>query len=283
MQIFPRSANALSRASIFLIVFLVAGVFWVLNELQYSPYITWAGVRKEQPVPFSHQHHVTGLGIDCRYCHTSVEQSSFAGIPPTKTCMNCHSQIWTNAALLEPVRESYRSDRSLQWTRVNQLPDFVYFNHSIHVNKGVGCNTCHGPVDQMPLMYQFASLQMEWCLNCHRNPAVNLRPTSQIYNMAWEGPSSDKPVWCGSTGKAGPTAGAVNCTTVDPSGKGPEMAALQAPGAASGTVSDAPAGGVAVPASYQKFTNQMELGKYLTAQYHIRTPNELASCETCHR
>ena len=111
-------------------------------------------MRKPQPVPFSHQHHVTGLGIDCRYCHTSVETSSFAGIPPTKTCMNCHSQIWTNAKLLEPVRASYKSGESLQWTRVNQLPDFVYFNHSIHVNKGVGCNTCHGPVDQMPLMYQ---------------------------------------------------------------------------------------------------------------------------------
>ena len=123
-------------------------------KIQRSPYVTYAGVRKPQPVPFSHQHHVTGLGIDCRYCHTSVETSSFAGIPPTKTCMNCHSQIWTNAKLLEPVRASYRSGDSLQWTRVNQLPDFVYFNHSIHINKGVGCNTCHGPVDQMPLMYQ---------------------------------------------------------------------------------------------------------------------------------
>ena len=109
---------------------------------------------RPQPVPFSHQHHVAGLGIDCRYCHTSVETSSFAGIPPTKTCMNCHAQIWTNAALLEPVRESYKSGKSLVWTRVNDLPDFVYFNHSIHINKGVGCNTCHGPVDRMPLMYQ---------------------------------------------------------------------------------------------------------------------------------
>jgi hypothetical protein len=138
----------------------------------------------------------------------------------------------------------------------------------------------------MPLMYMQNTLQMEWCLNCHRNPAVNLRPTSEIYNMAWQGPSSDKPVWCASTGAAGPTAGAVNCTTVDPSGKsGSELAALQtAPGAAAGTVSDAPAAsGVVVPASYTKFTSQMELGKYLTAQYHIRTPNELSSCETCHR
>jgi len=145
-------------------------------------------------VPFSHQHHVAGLGIDCRYCHTSVETSSFAGIPPTKTCMNCHSQIWTNAELLEPVRASYRSGQSLQWTRVNQLPDFVFFNHSIHVTKGVGCNTCHGPVDQMPLMYQQESLQMEWCLGCHRAPQNHLRPRDQVFNMRYRPPSSAHPV-----------------------------------------------------------------------------------------
>jgi Cytochrome c7 and related cytochrome c len=194
MQIFHRSTNALSRATIFGAVFIVAGLGWVLMELQRSPYITNAGVHKAQPVPFSHQHHVTGLGIDCRYCHTSVERSSFAGIPPTKTCMNCHSQIWTNAQLLEPVRASYRSGESLQWTRVNQLPDFVYFNHSIHVTKGVGCNTCHGPVDKMPLMYQENSLQMEWCLNCHRAPEKYLRPRDQVFNMVYQEPTSTVPV-----------------------------------------------------------------------------------------
>jgi len=125
MQIFPRSTNAISRASLFGPVFVAAALFWGMAQLQRSPYITYAGVRKSQPVPFSHQHHVTGLGIDCRYCHTTVEQSSFAGIPPTKTCMNCHSQIWTNAPMLEPVRASYRTGESLQWTRINQLPDFV--------------------------------------------------------------------------------------------------------------------------------------------------------------
>jgi hypothetical protein len=166
----------------------------VIYIVQGSPFVTYAGVRKPQPVPFSHQHHVAGLGIDCRYCHTSVETSSFAGIPPTKTCMNCHSQIWTNAELLEPVRASYRSGESLQWTRVNQLPDFVYFNHSIHVTKGVGCNTCHGPVDQMPLMYQAESLQMEWCLGCHRDPGKNLRPRDQVFNMRYQPPTTAKPV-----------------------------------------------------------------------------------------
>jgi hypothetical protein len=193
-QIFQRSTNTLSRATIFGAIFVVGALGWVAMEVQRSPYLTYAGVRKPQPVPFSHQHHVTGLGIDCRYCHTSVETSSFAGIPPTKTCMNCHSQIWTNAQLLEPVRASYRSGESLQWTRVNQLPDFVYFNHSIHINKGVGCNTCHGPVDQMPLMYQQESLQMEWCLGCHRDPGKNLRPRDQVFNMRYQPPSNANPV-----------------------------------------------------------------------------------------
>jgi hypothetical protein len=123
-----------------------------------------------QPVPFSHKHHVSGIGIDCRYCHTSVEESSFAGIPPTKTCMNCHSQVWADSPTLEPVRTSFREDRSLEWTRVNDLPDFVYFDHSIHVRRGVACTTCHGPVDQMPMTWRENTLFMEWCLECHRHP-----------------------------------------------------------------------------------------------------------------
>jgi hypothetical protein len=194
MQIFHRSTNTISRATIYGAVFLVAALLWAVLELQRSPYITYAKVARPQPVPFSHQHHVAGLGIDCRYCHTSVENSKFAGIPPTKTCMNCHSQIWTNAPLLEPVRESFRSGKSLVWTRVNDLPDFVYFDHSIHINKGVGCNTCHGPVDRMPLMFNYASLQMEWCLDCHRAPEKYLRPRDQVFNMRYEEPSSAKPV-----------------------------------------------------------------------------------------
>jgi hypothetical protein len=194
MQIFHRSTNTISRATIYGAIFVVAALFWAAEEIQRSPYVTYAGVARPQPVPFSHQHHVAGLGIDCRYCHTSVETSSFAGIPPTKTCMNCHSQIWTNAQLLEPVRESFRSGKSLVWNRVNDLPDFVYFNHSIHINKGVGCNTCHGPIDRMPLMYNFASLQMEWCLECHRGPEKYLRPRDQVFNMRYEQPSSSNPV-----------------------------------------------------------------------------------------
>ena len=194
MQIFHRSTNTISRATIFGAIFVIAMLFWAAAEVQRSPYVTYAGVARPQPAPFSHQHHVGGLGIDCRYCHTSVEVSSFAGIPPTRTCMNCHAQIWTGAPMLEPVRESFSSGKSLIWNRVNDLPDFVYFNHSIHINKGVGCNTCHGPVDRMPLMYNYASLQMEWCLNCHRAPEKNLRPRDQVFNMRYEQPSSAKPI-----------------------------------------------------------------------------------------
>jgi hypothetical protein len=194
MQIFHRSANVLARASIYAGIFAFAGLLWAGVQLQRSPYITNAGIARPQPAPFSHEHHVAAIGIDCRYCHTSVETSSFAGIPPTKTCMNCHSQIWTNAAYLEPVRESFRSGKSLVWTRVNDLPNFVYFDHSIHVTKGVGCNTCHGPVDRMPLMFNYASLQMEWCINCHRAPEKNLRPREQVFNMRYQQPTKDLPV-----------------------------------------------------------------------------------------
>ena len=193
-QIFHRSTNFISRFSVFFGALLAALALGGVMGLARAPYLTNQNVTREQPIQFSHKHHVGDDGIDCRYCHTAVESSATAGIPPTKTCMNCHSQIWTSAQLLEPVRASYRSGESLQWTRVNQLPDFVYFNHSIHISKGVGCNTCHGPVDQMPLMYQQASLQMEWCLQCHRAPQDNLRPRSQVFNMRYQQPTTANPV-----------------------------------------------------------------------------------------
>ena len=229
-QVFDRSSNALARLSLVLTGVIVIALGITLDQLQRSPWVTRQGQRPDQPVPFSHKHHVEGLGLQCQYCHTSVEKSSYAGIPPTKTCINCHAQIWTNAELLEPVRQSWATGASIQWIRVHDLPDYVYFNHEIHVNKGLGCASCHGRVDEMPLMYQENTLQMEWCLNCHRNPAVNLRPTSEIYNMAWAGPSSDKPVWCTSTVKGGATSQNVSCTTTDPaSGDNPKVAMLQAP------------------------------------------------------
>jgi hypothetical protein len=287
-QIFDRSSNALARASLVLTGLIVIALGFTLDQLQRSPWVTRQGQRADQPVPFSHKHHVMGLGIQCQYCHTSVEKSSYAGIPPTKTCMNCHSQIWTNAGLLEPVRHSWATGESITWTKVHDLPDFAYFNHEIHVNKGMGCSSCHGRVDQMPIMYAQNTLQMEWCLNCHRNPAKNIRPTSEIYNMAWTGPSTDSPVWCGTSGrKTGvPTAQTVSCTTTSPSEGGVNVAALQTPlssEAAGAPVSDTGSASLPAPISYTKFTDQTKLGNFLVEQYHIRNPRELSSCETCHR
>jgi formate-dependent nitrite reductase cytochrome c552 subunit len=138
-----------------------------------------------QPLEFDHRHHVADDGIDCRYCHTSVERAASAGIPSTALCMNCHSQVWNRSPRLEPVRESYFTRQPIAWTRVHRLPDFVYFNHSIHVNKGIGCETCHGRVDEMPAIQQVAPLTMGWCLECHRNPAPNLRPVEEVTTMGW--------------------------------------------------------------------------------------------------
>ncbi len=193
-QIFHRSANFLARFSLlgaFVLANLALAAVFVVAR---SPYITNQRVTRDQPIQFSHKHHVGDDGIDCRYCHTGVENSAYAGIPPTKTCMNCHSVLYNNVGYLEPIRESYRSDQSIQWVRVHRLADYVYFNHSIHVNKGIGCTTCHGPVNEMPLMFQASPLNMQWCLDCHRNPQANLRPKDQIFSMAWKAPADQAEV-----------------------------------------------------------------------------------------
>jgi len=187
-QIFHGSANTLSRFSIFGAVFFVAGLLGLFNEVNRSTWVTEAHVAREQPIQFSHERHVGGNGIDCRYCHTSVENAGFAGTPPTKTCMNCHSEIFSTSPFLEPVRESFRTGRSIQWTRVHDLPDFVYFDHSIHVHKGIGCTTCDGQVDRMPLMWQEKSLQMEWCVDCHRNPERYVRPRDAVFRVDYTPP-----------------------------------------------------------------------------------------------
>ena len=184
-QTFKPRANQIARASLAAVVILAAGAAAAIPALMRSDYVTGANTNVTQPIQFSHAHHVGGMGIDCRYCHTSVEQSSFANIPPTKTCMNCHSQIWVTSPYLEPVRASYRTDTPLRWTRVHNLPDFVYFNHSIHVKKGVGCETCHGRIDQMPGIYQANTLQMEWCLGCHRAPERYVRPREFVTTMGY--------------------------------------------------------------------------------------------------
>jgi hypothetical protein len=256
-QIFSRNSNALARMSLALTVLAALAVGLALDQLQRAPWVTRQGERPDQPVPFSHKHHVQTLGLQCQYCHTTAESSSYAGIPPTRTCMNCHGQIWPNAEVLEPVRRSWQSGESIRWTKVHDLPDYVYFSHEIHVRKGVSCAACHGRVDQMTQMYAQNTLQMEWCLDCHRDPAKNLRPTGEVYNMAWTPPSAERPVWCaaGVEKPGAPTAERVKCVTKEPEGA----------------------------QKYQKFTTQDEMGRFLADEYKIRTPKELTSCEVCHR
>jgi hypothetical protein len=184
--IFGPAANLAAKVTLLALaaaVLLGAGAWFWWPRTDYARNLNSV---VDQPIPFSHQHHVAGLGMDCRFCHTSVETSANAGLPPTSTCMTCHSQLWTNAALLSPVRESFANNTPITWRRVTDLPDYVYFNHSIHIAKGVGCESCHGAVETMPLTYKAKSLTMEFCLDCHRNPAPNLRPKSAIYDTAWQ-------------------------------------------------------------------------------------------------
>jgi hypothetical protein len=190
-QIFHPSTNTLARLTIFGGAFAALGLLVLTYMVERSPYQTQVGVIKEQPVPFSHEHHVRGLGIDCRYCHTSVETSSAASVPPTYTCMSCHSQIWTESPTLAPVRESLKTGKPLAWARIHDLPDFVYFHHGIHVQKGVGCVECHGRMDQMPLTWKDKPLTMEWCLECHRHPERHVRPKDDVFNMDWK-PEGDR-------------------------------------------------------------------------------------------
>ncbi len=190
-QVFRPRANLFYRAVLLgvPILALLAGFTWY--QIYRSPIVTDVRMPIGQPVMFSHRHHSGELKIDCRYCHTSVEKSWFAGVPPTATCMTCHSQLFTDSPLLQPVRESAATGQPIAWNRVHVLPDYVYFNHSIHVNKGVGCTSCHGQVNEMPLTWKSNTLFMQWCLQCHREPEKSQRPLSQIYSMDWK-PASDQ-------------------------------------------------------------------------------------------
>jgi hypothetical protein len=184
-QLFRPGANTIAVALIIGLVVLPPAAVAAAYFVWASPYATDQNLTREQPVPFSHAHHVGDLGLDCRMCHTGVEKAAFAGIPSTHVCMTCHSQIWTNAAMLAPVRESLRTGHPLHWLRVNRLPDYVFFDHSVHVAKGIGCSTCHGPVQAMALIRQDQPLTMSWCLDCHRHPEQYVRPARSVFDMSW--------------------------------------------------------------------------------------------------
>lgn len=186
-QVFSRSANNIAKISLVVAVVLAGTAFYVYTQVSRSSYITGRYLEKQQPVQFSHKHHVGDDGIDCRYCHTQVETTASAGIPPTQTCMNCHNQLWADSPYLEPIKASFRENKPIEWERVHDLPEFTYFNHSIHIAKNVGCASCHGDIANMPAVYQENTLQMEWCLSCHRDPAPHIRPKSEIYNTSWDG------------------------------------------------------------------------------------------------
>lgn len=188
-QLFHPRVNSIIRFGTLIVLGMIALLLFAWVRADWSPWSTREDVVIQQPIPFSHEHHVSGLGIDCRYCHSTVEEASSAGMPSTHTCMSCHSQVWTEAPVLEPVRRSYRTGQPIRWVRVYDLPDYVYFDHSIHVSKGVGCETCHGRVDQMPLMRKESTLFMEWCLDCHRAPEEHIRPKEFIFAFGYDLPA----------------------------------------------------------------------------------------------
>jgi hypothetical protein len=189
-QLFHPVSNVIAKASVVAVALIVGGLGYIIYAVNQSAYYTNINVARQQPVPFSHKHHVTDDGIDCRYCHTSVEKSGFAGLPTTHTCMSCHSKLWLNSSMLEPVRVSYATDKSLEWTRVNAVPGFVYFDHSIHINKGIGCTTCHGPIGEMPLTYRANTLYMRWCIDCHKNPALHVRHKEDVFKADYVEPAN---------------------------------------------------------------------------------------------
>jgi hypothetical protein len=243
-QIFHPGANTLSRVSLFGLMALPAVVLLAGSQITRSPFNTHVNVPIEQPVPFSHEHHVNELGIDCRYCHNSVEQSSFAGIPATQICMTCHSQIWTNSPLLEPVRQSYATNTPMRWNRVNKLPEFVYFNHSIHINRGINCNICHGAVQKMQLTEKGKPFFMSWCVDCHRHPERYVRDRAdefEIYRRAHTGEEANLP----------------------PDDQAEDRAILDGE-------------------DFQRTPAQLARGRRLVEQYHIKT-KQLTDCWICHR
>lgn len=242
-QIFHPGFNTLAKLSLFLVVVGPVALICTASAISRSPHNTKVLAPQDQPIPFSHEHHVTELGIDCRYCHSNVEKSAHATVPATETCMSCHSQIWTNSPLLEPLRESYRTNTPLKWTQLNKVPEFVYFNHSIHINRGLNCNICHGPVQQMQLAYKGKAFFMIWCLNCHRNPENYVNDRDKLFQLYEKG-------------QVGADKGYGNVTAE-------ERALLNGE-------------------DYQRSPEELEKGKQLLEKYGVKK-KQLADCWICHR
>ena len=248
-QIFRPSSNTAAKLTLIAGAVAPLGLIMTMSQFTRSPFVTKVNVPYEQPVPFSHEHHVTELGIDCRYCHTSVEKSGQAGYPATHTCMSCHSQIWTNSPLLEPVRQSYTANVPLKWTVLNKVPDFVYFNHSIHINRGVSCNNCHGPIQAMQIVYKGQSFQMRWCLDCHRNPEKYVGPQENVWKLYQD-------IQRGHQESKDPETGDYLPLT-------PEEQALKA------------------GKQYERTPEELKVGREYVKKYHIKT-EQLTDCSVCH-
>ena len=257
-QIFPKAVNPVARMLVLGLPMMFGATGVGLAAFYRSTYATGVNEVVQQPVAFSHAHHVGQLGIHCLYCHTSVEESHFANVPPTKTCINCHQEIWTGADLLAPVRDSYKANTPIVWNRVHNVPHYAYFNHSIHVCKGVGCYSCHGNVDEMNLLWQSKTLLMEWCINCHRNPEENLRPLSEVYNLRWQ-------------------PGAVTEDGKPQKWKREDLPNMGKQPDGSDTKE------VAELVGKDRPTNQRDLGKQLKELYRVRDAVTLIGCSNCHR
>ena len=190
-QLFQPRADAIFRFALWSAALGVLAALITIESLSHSDWLTGRSLVEEQPTEFSHQHHAGELGIDCRYCHSTVETAATAGMPPTYTCMTCHSQIWTGARMLEVVRESLATGTPIEWQRVGRLPEYVYFDHSVHVDNGIGCSSCHGDMDHMQMTYQPHAFSMDFCVSCHRNPQNFLRPKDEVLDMRWA-PAEDQ-------------------------------------------------------------------------------------------
>jgi hypothetical protein len=296
-QLFHPTSNVISKLTIvavLLAVPLLGAAAYSINMIYGYKYF----VPVEQPVQFSHRHHVGDDGIDCRYCHTSVEKAATAGMPPTHTCMTCHSQIWSDSPELQAVRASYTSGQPIRWNRVHDMPDFVYFNHSIHVRKGVSCETCHGRVDEKQLMFKSHTMTMSWCLDCHRNPEKFIRPRETVFAMGWKLNQSE--------GEAAPSMATAPATLAetrsgilrakqgqatndghDPAitRDGLEQAHEDKEHAAATTPEMTPQQREAAArrGDYSGFKTQIELGQFLKKEYNVRSARELTDCYACHR